>query len=126
MASPSFRNFLQTLMGYTAYKAGLVLSLAAVLLLCLMPLVGSFSAATWMRVWQYLPVGFLIVPLTMAGYVGLPPEKANAAAGLMNFMRNIGMSVGTSSVTTLIARRSQIPPVRLSGVYALRSIPGGN
>ena len=119
-------QFLQTLMGYTAYKAGLVLSLVAVLLLCLMPLVGSFSAATWMRVWQYLPVGFLIVPLTMAGYVGLPPEKANAAAGLMNFMRNIGMSVGTSSVTTLIARRSQIPPVRLSGVYALRSIPGGN
>jgi len=133
--------FLQTSMGYTAYKAGLVLSLAAVLLLCLLPLVGrlttkfqarhllafgwitlaigmyisskrldlliSFSAATWMRVWQYLPVGFLFVPLTMAGYVGLPPEKANAAAGLMNFMRNIGMSVGTSAVTTLIARRSQ-------------------
>jgi DHA2 family multidrug resistance protein len=134
-------QFLQTLMGYTAYKAGLVLSLAAVLLMCLMPLVGrlttkfqarhllafgwitlaigmyissermdlliSFSSATWMRVWQYLPVAFLIVPLTMAGYVGLPPEKANAAAGLMNFMRNIGMSVGTSAVTTLIARRSQ-------------------
>ena len=33
--------------------------------------------------------------------------KTNAAAGLMNFMRNIGQSVGTSAVTTLIARRSQ-------------------
>ena len=67
----------------------------------------SFSAATWMRVWQFLPVAFLMVPLTMAGYIGLPSEKASAAAGLMNFMRNIGMSVGTSAVTTLVAHRSQ-------------------
>jgi DHA2 family multidrug resistance protein len=43
----------------------------------------------------------------MAGYVGVPKDKTNAAAGLMNFMRNIGQSVGTSAVTTLIARRNQ-------------------
>jgi hypothetical protein len=49
----------------------------------------------------------LFVPLTLAGYVGLAPEKTNAAAGLMNFFRNMGQSVGTSAVTTLIARRSQ-------------------
>jgi MFS transporter, DHA2 family, multidrug resistance protein len=67
----------------------------------------GFRAATWMRICQYLPVGFLFVPLTMAAYVGLPKERTNAAAGLMNFMRNIGQSVGTSAVTTLIARRSQ-------------------
>jgi DHA2 family multidrug resistance protein len=67
----------------------------------------SFGAATWLRILQYLPVGFLFVPLTMAGYVGVPKEKTNAAAALMNFMRNIGQSVGTSAVTTLIARRSQ-------------------
>src|SRR5258708_9962753 len=67
----------------------------------------SFRSATVIRVWQYLPVAFLFVPLTLAGYVGLAAEKTNAAAGLMNFMRNIGQSVGTSAVTTLIARRSQ-------------------
>src|SRR5256885_10919306 len=67
----------------------------------------SFRAATLLRVWQYAPIAFLFVPLTLAGYVGLPAEKTNAAAGLMNFMRNIGQSVGTSAVTTLIARRSQ-------------------
>ena len=67
----------------------------------------SFSSATVLRVWQYVPVAFLFVPLTLAGYIGLSPEKTNAAAGLMNFMRNIGQSVGTSAVTTLIARRSQ-------------------
>jgi DHA2 family multidrug resistance protein len=43
----------------------------------------------------------------MTDYVGVPKNKTNAAAGLMNFMRNIGQSVGTSGVTTLIARRSQ-------------------
>src|SRR5260370_28186372 len=43
----------------------------------------------------------------MAAYVGLPEEKSNAAAGLINFVRNIGQSVGTSAVTTLIARRGQ-------------------
>jgi DHA2 family multidrug resistance protein len=134
-------QFLQTLMGYTAQSAGMVLSAAAILLAFLLPVVGrlaarfqarhllafgwitlgmamyltckridlliSFRAATWLRVWQYLPVGFLFVPLTMAAYVGLPEEKSNAAAGLINFVRNIGQSVGTSAVTTLIARRSQ-------------------
>src|ERR1700748_2584619 len=61
----------------------------------------------WIRIVGYLPVGFLFVPLTAAGYVGLPKEKSNAAGGLMNFMRNMGQSVGTSAVTTVIARRSQ-------------------
>jgi DHA2 family multidrug resistance protein len=134
-------QFLQTLMGYTAESAGMVLSGAAILLVFLLPVVGrlaarfqarhllafgwitlamamyltckrldlliSFRAAAWLRVWQYLPVGFLFVPLTMAAYVGLPESQSNAAAGLINFVRNIGQSVGTSAVTTLIARRSQ-------------------
>jgi MFS transporter, DHA2 family, multidrug resistance protein len=134
-------QFLQTLMGYSAETAGMVLSVAAILLVFLLPLVGrltarfqaryllafgwitlamgmylsckrldlliSFRVATLMRILQYLPVGFLFVPLTLAAYVGLSAEKTNAAAGLMNFMRNIGQSVGTSAVTTLIARRSQ-------------------
>jgi DHA2 family multidrug resistance protein len=134
-------QLLQTLMGYTAQKAGMVLSAGALVVLVALPVVGklttrfqaryllafgwltlaasmylscrhinlliSFSAATSLRVWQYLPVAFLFVPLTLAGYVGLPAGKTNAAAGLMNFMRNIGQSVGTSAVTTLIARRSQ-------------------
>jgi len=134
-------QFLQTLMGYTAEKAGMVISMAAILLVFLLPLVGrltthfqvrhllafgwitlavamyfmckhidlfiSFRAAAWMRIWQYLPAGFLFVPLTMAAYVGLPKEKNNAAAGLINFVRNMGQSVGTSAVTTLLARRSQ-------------------
>jgi MFS transporter, DHA2 family, multidrug resistance protein len=142
-------QLLQTLMGYTAQKAGNVLSAGALVVLVVLPLVGklttrfqaryiiafgwlglaiamyisskqidllmSFRSAIFLRVWQYIPVAFLFVPLTLAGYVGLAPEKTNAAAGLMNFFRNMGQSVGTSAVTTLIARRSQYHQSILAG-----------
>jgi DHA2 family multidrug resistance protein len=145
-------QLLQTLMGYTAQKAGMVLSAGAIVVLFVLPMVGklttrfqaryllafgwitlaasmyisskqidlliSFSSATVLRIWQYVPVAFLFVPLTLAGYVGLSAEKTNAAAGLMNFMRNIGQSVGTSAVTTLIARRSQYHQSVLAGYTA--------
>jgi len=67
----------------------------------------SFSAATWLRITQVIGLGFLFVPITLVAYLGVPSEKNNAVAGIANFMRNIGSSVGTSLVTTLIARRSQ-------------------
>jgi MFS transporter, DHA2 family, multidrug resistance protein len=67
----------------------------------------SFVAATWLRVFQSIGLGFLFVPITLVAYVGIAPEKNNSVAGLINFMRNMGSSVGTSMVTTMIARRSQ-------------------
>src|SRR5437667_26191 len=73
----------------------------------------SFSAATWLRIAQVIGLGFLFVPITLAAYIGIAPEKNNAVAGIVNFMRNMGSSVGTSLVTTLIARRSQFHQLRL-------------
>ena len=73
----------------------------------------SFSAATWLRIAQVIGLGFLFVPITLVAYVGIAPEKNNAVAGIINFMRNMGSSVGTSLVTTLIARRSQFHQARL-------------
>jgi DHA2 family multidrug resistance protein len=67
----------------------------------------SFNAAVWLRIAQVIGLGFLFVPITLVAYIGIPPEKNNSVAGIVNFMRNIGSSVGTSMVTTLIARRSQ-------------------
>jgi len=133
--------FLQTLVGYTAEVAGLVLSGGAIVLLLSMPIVGqlttkvpvryiiafgwlclatamyystwrldlliSFSSATWLRLAQSAGLGFLFVPITLAAYIGMPAEKSNVVAGMVNFMRNMGSSVGTSMVTTLIDRRSQ-------------------
>src|SRR6202051_2886845 len=67
----------------------------------------GFSTALWLRVAQVFGMGFLFVPITLVAYIGIPPEKNNAVAGIVNFMRNIGSSVGTSLVTTLLARRAQ-------------------
>jgi DHA2 family multidrug resistance protein len=67
----------------------------------------SFNAAVWLRIAQVIGLGFLFVPITLVAYIGIAPEKNNTVAGLVNFMRNMGSSVGTSLVTTLIARRSQ-------------------
>ncbi len=73
----------------------------------------SFSAAVWLRIAQVIGLGFLFVPITLAAYVGIASEKNNSVAGIVNFMRNMGSSVGTSIVTTLIARRSQFHQARL-------------
>jgi MFS transporter, DHA2 family, multidrug resistance protein len=73
----------------------------------------SFSAAVWLRIAQVIGLGFLFVPITLAAYIGISPEKNNSVAGIINFMRNMGSSVGTSFVTTSIARRSQFHQARL-------------
>jgi DHA2 family multidrug resistance protein len=73
----------------------------------------SFHAAVWLRIAQVIGLGFLFVPITLVAYIGIAPEKNNAVAGIINFMRNMGSSVGTSLVTTLIARRSQFHQARL-------------
>src|ERR1700722_17925013 len=141
-------QFLETVLGYTAENAGLVLSGGGAVVLALMPIVGmlagkypakfiiaagwlalaigmyvstvqldtliSFKSATILRLIQSVGLGLLFVPVTMAGYIGMPAEKANSVAGIINFMRNIGSSVGTSMVTTLLARRAQVHQVVLS------------
>jgi MFS transporter, DHA2 family, multidrug resistance protein len=140
--------FLQTLLGYTAESAGLVLSGGGLLLLFLMPVAGalaakvqaryliafgwlalcfgmyystqridldiSFRSASLLRLVQVFGLGFLFVPINLSSYVGIPAAKFNSVAGLVNFMRNIGSSIGTSMVTTLVARRSQVHQVYLA------------
>jgi DHA2 family multidrug resistance protein len=67
----------------------------------------SMGSATRLRILQYAPLGFIFIPATTAAYIGIAADKNNAVAGLINFVRNIGSSVGTSLVTTILARRSQ-------------------
>jgi len=55
------------------------------------------------------------VPITLVAYIGIPPEKNNSVSGMVNLMRNIGSSVGTSIVTTLLARRAQFHQEILTG-----------
>ncbi|HJT20654.1 MAG TPA: DHA2 family efflux MFS transporter permease subunit [Nitrospira sp.] len=141
-------QFLQTLMGYTAQTAGMVLSVGAILVVLELPLIGrltavvpakyliacgwalmalamhlstqqtdlsiSFGGATWLRIAQAVPIGLVFIPVTVVAYLGIPQEKSNSVSALVNFMRNIGASVGTSLVTTLVARRAQFHQVHLS------------
>src|SRR3974390_785845 len=141
--------FLQSLLGYTAESAGLVLSGGGLFLLFMTPLIGvlsgkiqaryliafgwltvalgmfyssrelqlglSFRSAAWLRVFQVVGLSFLFVPINLVSFIGIPAEKSGSVAGLINFMRNIGSSVGTSMVTTVIARRSQVHQVFLVG-----------
>ena len=74
----------------------------------------SFGSASVLRIFQVGGLGFLFVPINLAAYVGMPLEKSNSISGLVNFMRNIGSSVGTSMVTTLLARRAQVRQVYLA------------
>ena len=149
--------FMETLMGYTAEMAGLVLSTAAAVSLLELPIVGkltthvqsrylaafgwlviaagmfyttqtlqlgmSFNFAQGLRVFQSFGLPFLFVPITLIAYVGLPREKSNAIAGMLNFMRNIGSSVGTSLVTASIARRAQVHQLYL-GEHVYHSSTG--
>jgi MFS transporter, DHA2 family, multidrug resistance protein len=141
-------QFLQLLLGYSSETAGLVLSGGGLLLLVMMPIVGtltsrvparyliatgwlvtcgamyysaqhldqeiSFWDASMLRVVQSAGLPFLFVPIILVSYVGLPQYKSNNIAGLVSFMRNIGSSIGTSMVTTLLARHAQTHQVYLT------------
>ena len=73
----------------------------------------SFWDAAFSRVWQAIGIPFLFVPLTNAAYVGLPPESTNQASAMLNVFRNLGGTLGISSVQTLLAQREQFHQSRL-------------
>jgi DHA2 family multidrug resistance protein len=68
----------------------------------------SFSVLTGWRVLQGLGLALLFIPLTTSMYVGLPPEKNEEAAALLNQARNLGGSIGISLIETFLARRTQV------------------
>jgi DHA2 family multidrug resistance protein len=63
---------------------------------------------------QFAPIAFIFVPAITASYIGLPRNRSDSVSGLTNFMRNIGSSVGTSLIVTVLARRSQFHLVRMA------------
>ena len=139
--------FTQTMMGYTAEKAGLALMPGGLVILVCMPLVGyllskydprrvmifglcmltgalfymshfnlyiDFQTAAAARIIQGTGLACLFVPINTVAYSYLPPQKNNAASGLINLARNVGGSVGISFVTTMLARREQFHRAQLS------------
>ena len=139
-------QFVQSMLGYTAERAGLVISPGGLGIILLMPLVGflvakvdarflvaygffscsvalfcmlnldldvSYSYVAWLRVFQASGLAFLFVPISTISFAGIPPGKNNDVSGLTNLARNIGGSVGTAFLVTVLARRAQYHQLRL-------------
>ena len=133
-------QMVQTLFGYTAELAGLVISPGGLCIMLMMPLVGflvgrldprylicwgffilatslafmhtlslnsSFTQIMWLRVYQASGLAFLFIPINTITYTGVPREQNNDVSGLTNLARNIGGSVGTAFVATMLARGVQ-------------------
>ena len=133
-------QFVQSLLGYTAERAGLVISPGGLMVMLMMPVVGllvsridprwmivyGFSISAWalftmldlnlgvsywhvamLRVFQASGLAFLFIPINTLSYTGIPMTKNNDVSGLTNLARNIGGSVGTAFVVTMLARREQ-------------------
>ena len=146
-------QMVQTLLGYTAELAGLVISPGGLCIMLMMPVVGilvgkvdprwlicygftvlavsmvmmhtfslgsSFKYIMWVRVFQASGLAFLFIPINTLTYVGVPREQNNDVSGLTNLARNIGGSVGTAFVATMLSRGQQ----RHQAVMVRDMLPG--
>jgi DHA2 family multidrug resistance protein len=73
-------------------------------------------------VFQAAGLAFLFIPINTLSYTGIPGNKNNDVSGLTNLARNIGGSMGTAFVVTVLARRQQFHQERLGGNVALSSM----
>jgi len=147
-------QMVQTLLGYTAELAGLVISPGGVCIMLCMPIVGiligkvdprylicwgflnlslsmllmhtlsldsSFHYIMWVRVYQASGLAFLFIPINTISYTGVPRAQNNDVSGLTNLARNIGGSVGTAFIATMLSRGSQ-----RHEAYMVRHLTTGN
>ncbi len=86
---------------------GFAVTSAALFHMTHLSLTMSLGYAAWLRFFQAAGLGFMFIPIQTLAYVGVPMENNNDVSGLTNLARNIGGSVGTAIVATLLARQSQ-------------------
>ena len=72
----------------------------------------NLNAGYWNIFWPQLIQGaamaFLFIPLMAVSMSGISKEKMGNATSIYNLMRNIGGSFGIATMTTFLARRSQV------------------
>ncbi|HSK70457.1 MAG TPA: MFS transporter, partial [Pyrinomonadaceae bacterium] len=86
---------------------GLVSMIFSIWYFATLNLDASFYDLSVARTLQLFSLSFLAVTVNTAAYYGLPPEKNNSAAALLNLARNMGMSFGIALTSTLVALRTQ-------------------
>jgi len=74
----------------------------------------DFGTAAMLRTYQVAGLAFIFIPSNVLCYAGIPREKSNQVASMMNFVRNIGGSIGIAMVSTLITRATQQRQVYLA------------
>jgi MFS transporter, DHA2 family, multidrug resistance protein len=67
----------------------------------------DFGTAAMLRTYQVAGLAFIFIPSNVLCYEGIPREKNNQVSSMMNFVRNIGGSVGIALVSTFVVRSTQ-------------------
>ena len=67
----------------------------------------DFGTAAMLRTYQVAGLAFIFIPSNVLCYAGIPREKNNQVSSMMNFIRNIGGSIGISVVSTMVTRSTQ-------------------
>lgn len=74
----------------------------------------DFTTAALLRAYQVAGLAFIFIPSNVLSYQGVPREKNNQVSSMMNFVRNIGGSIGIALVGTIVTRTTQIRQSNLS------------
>jgi DHA2 family multidrug resistance protein len=68
----------------------------------------DFKTAAMLRIYQTLGLAFIFIPTNTLCYVGIPREKNNQVSSMINFVRNIGGSIGIALISAFVTRTAQI------------------
>lgn len=74
----------------------------------------DFRTIAMLRIYQTLGLAFIFIPSNTLCYVDIPREKNNQVSSMINFVRNIGGSIGIALLSTFITRTAQIRQSYLS------------
>ena len=86
---------------------GFFILATSMLLMHTLSLDSSFKYIMWVRIYQASGLAFLFIPINTISYTGVKRSENNDVAGLTNLARNIGGSVGTAFVATMLSRGTQ-------------------
>jgi MFS transporter, DHA2 family, multidrug resistance protein len=81
----------------------------------------SYGYLVFVRCFQASGLAFLFIPINTIAYIGVKQSENNDVSGLTNLARNIGGSVGTAFVATMLTRRSAAHETHM-----VRNLTSGN
>ncbi len=70
-------------------------------------LTDDFRTVAMLRVYQTMGLAFIFIPTNVLSYVNIRRENNNQVSSMVNFVRNIGGSVGIALLSTFITRTTQ-------------------